>query len=63
MYGEGAVTGQMCQKGFAKFCAKHFSLDNAPQLSRAVELVADQIETLIEDNQYYAMREIANLLK
>ena len=35
MYGEGAVTDQMCQKWFVKFCAGDFSLDNAPQLGRS----------------------------
>ena len=30
VYGEGAVTDQMCQKWFAKFCAGDFSLDDAP---------------------------------
>ena len=32
MYGEGAVTDQMCQKWFAKFHAGDFFLDNVPQL-------------------------------
>ena len=35
MYAEGAVTDQMCQKWFVKFCAGDFSLDNAPQLGRS----------------------------
>ena len=30
VYGEGAVTDQMCQKWFAKFCAGDFTLDDAP---------------------------------
>ena len=30
MYGEGAVTDQMCQKWFVKFHAGDFSLDGAP---------------------------------
>ena len=30
VYGEGAMTDQACQKWFAKFCARDFSLDNAP---------------------------------
>ena len=32
VYGEGAVTNQMCQKWFAKFHAGDFLLDDAPQL-------------------------------
>ena len=53
MYGEGAVTDQMCQKWFTKFCAGDFSLDNALWLSRPVEVDSNQIETLIENNQCY----------
>ena len=53
VYGEGAVTDQMCQKWFAKICAKEFLLDDAPQLGRAIEVDSDQIETLIEKNQCY----------
>ena len=34
MYGEGAVTDRTCQKGFVKFCAGDFSLDDAPRLGR-----------------------------
>ena len=38
MYGEGAVTDRMCQKWFAKFCAGDFSLEDAPQSGRPVEV-------------------------
>ena len=38
VYGEGAVTDQMCQKWFTKFRAGDFLLDNAPQLGRPVEV-------------------------
>ena len=55
MHGEGAVTGQTCQKWFAKFCAEHFSLDDAPQSGRPVEIDSNQIEILIENNQCYTM--------
>ena len=50
-YGEGAVIDQTCQKWFAKFRAGNFSLDDAPQSGRPVEVDSDQIETLIESNQ------------
>ena len=50
VYGEGAVTDQMCQKGFVKFRAGGFSLDNSPQSHRPVEVDSDQIEMLIENN-------------
>ena len=63
VYGEGAVTNQMCQKQFAKFCAGDFLLDDTPQSSRQVELDSNQIETLIENNQHYNIWEIANILK
>ena len=63
VYGEGAVTDQTCQKWFVKFCARDFSLDDDPQSGRPVEVDSDQIEILIENNQSYTMREIANILK
>ena len=63
MYGEGAVTDQMCQKWSVKFHAGDFSLDDAPQPGRPVEVDSDQIETLIENNQCYTMWEVANILK
>ena len=63
VYGEGAMTDQACQKWFAKFCARDFSLDNAPQLDRIVEVDSDQIKTLIGNNEYYTTWEIADILK
>ena len=45
---EGTVTDWMCQKWFAKFLAGDFSLDDAPQLGRPVEVDSNQIDTLIE---------------
>ena len=63
VYGEGAVTGQTCQKWFMKFCAGDFSLNDAPQLSRPLEVDSDQIKTIIENNQRYTKRVIANILK
>ena len=38
VYGEGAVTDRTCQKWFLKFRAGDFSLDNAPQSGRTVEV-------------------------
>ena len=46
VYGEGAVTDQMCQKWFGKFHSGDFSLDDAPWSPRPVEVDSDQIETL-----------------
>ena len=63
MYGEGAVTDQMCQKWFVKFRAGDFSLDDAPRSGRPVEVDSDQIETLIVYNQCCTMWERADLLK
>ena len=54
VYGEGAVTDRMCQKWFAKFHAGDFSLDDAPWLSRRVEVDISQIKILIENNECYA---------
>ena len=53
VYREGAVTDRMCQKWFAKFRAGDFSLDDAPQSGRPVEVGSDPIKTLIENNQCY----------
>ena len=63
VYGESAGTDQTCQKWFAKFCAGDFSLDIAPRWGRPVEVDSNQTETLIENNQCYTMREIADILK
>ena len=63
VYGEGAVTDGTCQKLFVKFRAGDFSLDDAPQLGRRVEVDSDQIETLIENNQHYTTWEIADTLR
>ena len=57
------MTDGTCQKLFVKFRAGDFSLDDAPQLGRRVEVDSDQIETLIENNQCYTMQEIADILK
>uniref|UniRef100_A0AC11CZU8 Uncharacterized protein n=5 Tax=Ovis aries TaxID=9940 RepID=A0AC11CZU8_SHEEP len=62
-YGEGAVTERTCQKWFAKFRAGDFSLYDAPRSGRPVEVDSNQIETLIESNQHYTTREIADILK
>ena len=63
VYGEGSPSDQTCQKWFVKFHAGNVSLDDAPQSGRTIEVDSNQIETLIEKNQYYALREIANILK
>ena len=46
-----------------KFRAEDFSLDDAPWPGRPVEVDSDQIKTLIENNQHYTTREIADMLK
>ena len=63
VYGEGAVTDQTCQKWFAKFCAGVFSLDDAPQSGRPLEVDSYQIETITDGNQRYTTREMADILK
>ena len=40
-----------------------FLLDDAVQSSRPIEVDSNQIETLIENNQCYSMRKIADILK
>ena len=63
VYGEGAVNDRTCQKWFAKFCARDFSLDDAPQWGRPVKVDSNQIKTLIENNQFSTTLEMANILK
>ena len=62
-YGEGVVADRTCQKWFVKFHAGNFLLDDAPWSGGPVEVDTDQIETLIENNQCYTMRERADILK
>ena len=50
-------------KWFAKFYAGDFSLDDAPQSGRPVEVDSDQIQILIENNQHYTTQERADVLK
>ena len=63
MYGKGAVTDRTCQKWFVKYCTGDFSLDDAPRSGRPAEVDSDQTETLIENNQRYTTRCIADILK
>ena len=63
VYGEGAVTNQMCQKGFAKFCAGDFCPDTAQWFGRAVGVDRKQIKTLVENNQHYTMKDVVDILK
>ena len=63
MYGEDAVTDQMCQKWLAKFRAGDFSLDNAPRSGRSVEADSNQVKTLNENSQCYTTWETADILK
>ena len=63
MYGDGEMTDQTCQKWFVKFHAGDLSLDDTPCLGRPVEADSNQIETLIVKNRFYAISEIADILK
>ena len=61
--GEGAVTDQTCQKGFAKFHAGDSSLDDALWSRRPAEVGNDQIKTLIENNQHSTTWETSDRLQ
>ena len=63
VYGEGAMTDQMCQKWFAKFYYGDFALDDAPQSGRPTEVDSNQIKTLTEINQHYITWKIGDILK
>ena len=60
---EKVLTDRMSQKWFVKVRAGDFSPDDAPQLSRPIEIYSDQIETLIENNQCYTTQEIPTYSK
>ena len=47
------MTDQTGQKWFLKFHAGNFSLDNVPQSGRPAEVNNNQMETLIQINQYF----------
>ena len=53
--GDGAVTDPTCRKWFVKFRDGDFSLEDAPQLGRPVEVDSDEVKTLTEHNQLYTM--------
>ena len=63
VYGESAVTDQMCPKWFVKFHAGDFSMGDGPWSGRPVEVDSDQTETLIENDQHYNTWKIADILK
>ena len=63
VYGEGAVTDQMCQKWFEKFHVEDFSLEDAPWSGRPVEVDSDQMEILIEKNQHFTTWKRADILR
>ena len=63
MYGEGAVTDQMCEKWFAKFRAGDFSLDHVPQSGGPVEVDRDHIVIVIENNQCSITWKVADIFK
>ena len=50
-------------KVFCEVLCGDFSLDAAPWLGRPLDVDSDQIEILIENNQRYTTREVANILK
>lgn len=60
MYGEDAVLN--VSKVVLKFHVGEFLLDNPPFYGRPVEVYIDQMETLIENSQYYTTQEIAGTL-
>ena len=57
------MTDQTGQKWFVKFHAEDLSLDDTSSFGRPVEADSNQIETLIVNNQFYTISEIADILK
>ena len=62
VYGEDAVTDRTHEKWFEKFCTRDFSLDNAPESGRPVEVDSDQIKTLTEFMWMYG-KNVHNIVK
>ena len=58
VYGECAVTDQMCQKWLAKFCAGYFLLNNALLLGMPVEVDRDYIKTSRTNNAIPCRRQL-----
>ena len=58
VYGECAVTDQMCQKWPAKFCAGYFFLGNALLLGMPVEVDRDYIKTSRTNNAIPCRRQL-----
>ena len=52
-YGEGTVDVWMYLGCFAKICTWDFSLNDAPWLSRLVEIDNNWIKILVENNQCF----------
>ena len=61
MYGEGAVTDQMCQKSFAKFCAEDFLLDDAPWSGRQQKSIAIKSRHWEQSTSYHMGDDTLNI--
>ena len=61
MYGDGAGTDRTCQSGLQSFVLEisHWTMLH----SQADKVDNNQIETLIENYQWFTMREVADILK
>ena len=59
---KNATEMQKKKKRFVDFSVD-FSPDDAPWSGRPVEVDSDQIETVLETNQYYTTQEIDDILK
>ena len=63
MYEEGAVTWSNVSKVVCKVWRWRFLAGWHTSSGKPAEVDSNQIKTLIENNQYYTMQEIANILK
>ncbi|XP_076247803.1 histone-lysine N-methyltransferase SETMAR [Calliopsis andreniformis] len=62
VYGDNALQERQCQRWFKKFRAGDFNLSDTPRSGRPTEVDDDKIKALIESNQRYTTREIAETL-
>lgn len=63
VYGDNTLQERQCQRWFTKFRAGDFDLNDTPRSGRPIEVDDDKIKALIESNQRYTTREIAEILK
>ena len=60
MYGENAVTEQVCQKWFAQFGKGNFSLKNAPRSLRPKVIGSEQVKAAVNQDKLQTFSRLQN---